>query len=405
MTLPQERVEVPSRFRENEARGRRLGRPLRRLAGVPEQLDEELMARIGRGLTERDEPAGRLADAVLRREVSHAQVRTAIHEGLASVDAPAPELVAFMRAVHEVPEWVDWARVEEGARVFRRLGRASADVLLQLSLIGGYRFGGPPDLLVATGGLTGDQALRRLAETQHWATRLGDPGALRPGAEAWRLTVHVRVMHALVNSTFTPRWDVSRFGLPVNMSDQAGTLGLFDGTVLVGCRVLGVPVSRPEARAYLHLWRYVGWLMGVDDDFLTDDEHERHRISYHVLVAAGDVTDAGPLLAASAVEAQRRRRYAGWPRPLQGARGRYEVERLLSMLTAFVGVRGMRELGLPMRPPWAVASAIALNTWHHRVRGRGAAGRRRLERRGRRASDRILASYFGDGQVDVAGLP
>ena len=65
----------------------------------------------------------------------------------------------------------------------------------------------------------------RLAETQKWTVALSRPGALRPGGEAWRLTLHVRAMHALVNQRFAPRWDVERWGLPINQADQAATLG------------------------------------------------------------------------------------------------------------------------------------------------------------------------------------
>ena len=51
----------------------------------------------------------------------------------------------------------------------------------------------------------------------------------------------------------------------------------------------------------MHLWKYVGWLMGVDADFLVDDEWERHRMSYHVLLAQTDISGAGPQLAQSIV--------------------------------------------------------------------------------------------------------
>ena len=42
------------------------------------------------------------------------------------------------------------------------------------------------------------------------------------------------------------------------MTDQAATLVLFDGVLLIGVRALGVPVTRDEAHAVMHLWKYVG---------------------------------------------------------------------------------------------------------------------------------------------------
>jgi hypothetical protein len=406
---------TPTRFREAEERSARLGRALR-LVGRVERVDEALMERIGRGFLERDEPAARLADAIRTRadgpgRVTMAQFRAALEGGLAAVPDTPPALADFFREVERVPEWVDWALLEEGGGVYRRFGQNAADVLLQLSLVGGYRFGGPTDLLVATGGLTGDQTLRRLAETQKWATSLSEPGSMRPPAdgrpsgEGWRLTVHVRLMHALVSSAFEPQWDTARWGLPINQTDLGSTLGLFDGVPLLGCRALGVAVPGQDSRAVMHLWKYVGHLMGVHPDFLVDSERERHRLNYHLLLAQADISDAGPLLARAIVEAQGRRRFPGWPRGLQRLRGRYERERLLSMLSVFLGPASVRELGLPLRPPWAFGYLVPLNLLRYRVLGRTPWGRRRLDAWGRAVSRRILDSYFVGGEEGVGALP
>ncbi|OLR92415.1 oxygenase MpaB family protein [Actinokineospora bangkokensis] len=391
MSAPAGTRPTPTRHREAEGRGRRLGRALRLLGRVPAEVDEELMARLGAALTERDELGAALADAMRTRAVSRARLRDALATGVAP-DDPAP-LAAFVAAISEVPDWVDWDLVDQGARVFTRLGRTAADVLLQLSLIGGYRFGGPTDLLVRTGALTGGTALRRLGETQRWALSLTGRDALRPGGEGWRATAHVRVVHALVNSATEPTWDTARWGLPVNQADQAGTLGLFDGVLILGCRALGARVPAADAHALLHLWRYVGWLLGVHPDFLTDDERERHRLNYHVLLAAADLSpESGPPLAQSAVDCQRERAHRFAP----ALCGWFERERVLSMVTTLLGRKGLRELGLPVRPPWAVAYLVPLNALRYGVLGRTAWGKRVLETSGRRVQRRIVASYFPD---------
>ncbi|WP_232678252.1 oxygenase MpaB family protein [Nocardioides sp. R-C-SC26] len=388
----------PSRHREAEARGRRLGRPLRAVARVSE-VDEELMHRIGLAFTTCDQPGARLAHAMRSRagepgRVTMDQFRSALRDGV-TADSP-PALREFFDVVEATPSWVDPDLLARGQRVYHRFGQNAGDVLQQLSLIGGYRFGGPTDLLVATGGLTGDMTVRRLAETQYWATTLSVPGGLERGGEAWRLTVHVRAMHALVNESFTPQWDVARWGLPINNADQAATLGLFDGVLLIGARALGVPVSRDDSRAVMHLWKYVGWLMGVEEEFLVDSERERHRLNYHLLLAQADLSDAGPQLAQAIVDAQRRLHYENLGR----LRGRYQRERLLSMLTVFLGPHSMRELGLPRRPPWAHLAVGLANTWRYRTPW----GRRGLDDWGDRIRARIMRRYFGVGSRDVAHL-
>jgi hypothetical protein len=397
-------LRLPTRFREAEDRGRRLGRPLR-LAARVNHLDEDLMGRIGEKMLTRDELGARLADAMRLRagdpeRVTMDEFGTALREGVEAVDDPAPALVEFFETANRVPEWVDWDLLARGARAYRRFGQNAADILVVLSLIGGYRFGGPTDLLVATGGLSGDMTVLRLAETQKWTVALSAPSALRPGGEAWRLTLHVRAMHALVNQRFAPQWDVGRWGLPINQADQAATLGLFDAVVLLGVRALGVPVSRADSRAVMHLWRYVGWLMGVDEDLLVDSERERHRINYHLLLAQADISEAGPRLARAIVDAQRDLAFGRFA----GVRGRVARERLLSLMTVLLGPQSMAELGLPLRPPWVVAYLLPLNLLRYHVAGRLPGGADRLERWGVRTSERILARHYGNRPRELGAL-
>lgn len=378
-----------------------MGRPLR-VFGRVSHVDEALMRRIGEGYLRVDEPAARVAAAFRTSgsgRVTHAQVRQALSGDLDDVAPPLRELV---EAARRTPDWVDWDLLEEGGRVYRSFGRNAGDVLLQLALIGGYRFGGPTDLLVATGGLTGDTTVRRLAETQHWTIAVTQPGALRPGAVGWRLAVHVRLMHALVNERFSrdDAWDRAHWGAPINQSDQAATLALFSGTLLLGVRALGVPVSKDDSRAVMHLWRYVGWLLGVDEEWLVDAEREQHRVSYHVLLSQDDLTDAGRALTHSIVDAQPHlhfRRFAWFHRW-------FALRRLLSMLRPFLGTASMRELGLPLRLPWATILAVVSNTVRYRLLGRSVRGRRRIERWASRYRDEQLYRYFGDDVPDIGDL-
>ncbi len=64
----------------------------------------------------------------------------------------------------------------------------------------------------------------------------------------------------------------------------------------------------------MHLWKYVGWLMGVDEDWLCDNEAQQHRLNYHFLITQSTVSAAGPPLANSIVEAQRSLHYPNMSR-------------------------------------------------------------------------------------------
>ncbi|WP_197519793.1 oxygenase MpaB family protein [Pseudonocardia sp. HH130630-07] len=315
----------------------------------------------------------------------------ALAAGAAPPDAP-PALRDLLAAVTPDPAWLDRDLAERGARAYRRLGRSRDDVLLGLSLIGGYRFGGPTELLVRTGGLSGPGAMRRLAETQAWAFAVSRPGGMRPGADGWRATLHVRAMHALVANRFEDRHDVATHGLPINQADAAATLGLFNSTALLGCRLLGRPVTRAESRAVMHLWRYVGWLLGVDEDWLFDDERAQNRFNHHVLLAQGDVTPNGAALAGALVEGLRSERTGG---RLDRLRGAWERRRLLSLLRVFLRAEGLRDLGLPVTLPWAVPAQVVRNLVEAVLVSRTRRGRRLLERWSDRRVQADLARRFG----------
>ncbi|MDX6278799.1 MAG: hypothetical protein QOJ72_2927 [Nocardioidaceae bacterium] len=363
------------------------------------------MTLIGQRFMERDEVGAALARAMRSPgddKVSMAQFHRALVHGIDSVEAAPPALRDFFAAVDAVPNWVDFDLVNEGARVYRRSGKTGADVLLQLSLLGGYRFGGPTDLLVATGGLTGDTTMRRLGETQKWGVAVSDHDAMRRDGEGFQLTVHVRLMHALVNHRFEggDRWDTARWGLPINQSDQAATLGLFNGVFLLGVRALGVRVTAAESRAVMHLWKYIGWLMGVNDDWLFDNEREQHAFNYYVLLAQDDITEAGPQLANGILDAQNRLHFRRFERIGRA----YTSARLLSMLRPFLGKESMRDLDLPVRMPWATVAVLANNLVNHYVLGRTSWGERRLQARAERARDTLMYRYFGPDAPEIGKL-
>lgn len=397
----------PSRFASAPERNARIARPLR-LVTRTSAVDDELLDQLGRRMFARDELGAGLAAAMRRpredpERVTMAQFDRALRDGIDAVEEAPAALREFFAVVDRVPDWVDPALLERGARAFRRLGRSRDDVLLQLSLIGGYRFVGPADLLVETGGLTGSTAQRRLGETQTWVDAVSAPGGMRRDGEGWRLTVHVRAMHALVNDRFerNGRWDVARYGLPVNQSDQAATLGLFSSTVLLGVRALGRLVSPAESRAVMHLWKYVGWLIGVDEDWLFDTEREQNVFNRHVLLAQGGPTPAGAALAAALVDGK----LTGHEGRFATLRGRYARARTLSMLRWFLGRASLDDLALPVTSAWAVPPIVVANLVESALVARVRPGRRWLERAGDGVAQRESRRRFAGAEARIGALP
>jgi hypothetical protein len=197
-------------------------------------------------------------------------------------------------------------------------------------------------------------------------------------------------MHAMVNRRFLDAddWDVGAWGLPVNQGDQAGTLALFSSSYLVSLRALGVPVSRAEGRAVMHLWRYVGWLMGVDGHWLAETEGAGRRNFYHAMLFSPGPDQNSRILARSLAEAHGRTRF-GRPRRL---RQWLAYRKHLSLARLFQGRSGLSDLDLPRSLAWYPVLLIPVNLARHGLARVVPGGRRRLLRRAdRKVAARIVA--------------
>ena len=241
-------TRVPTRFGADRDWGERAARPLRLLAGPGTRPTEAELAALREGLNRRDELA-----ATLVRSMKPGELHRALAAG-PSDRAPEP-VRAFFDAVLDRPAWVDGRLLARGAEACRTFGMDAGLVLAYGSLLGGYRTGAALEPLVRTGRLTGEETLRRIQETSIWWRAVTAPGGLEPGGAGFRLSVHVRVMHALINARLEadPGWDRARRGLPINQYDQASTLGVFSTSFLLHVRLLGVRVSRADAAAVMHL--------------------------------------------------------------------------------------------------------------------------------------------------------
>lgn len=230
-----------------------------------------------------------LADAWLVRQRSLGLAEStrlfdsAISRGIDRVPDAPDELRSLFRQLETVPLWLDVERLQLGAEVSRRAGLLGHFVLSDFGLMGGYRSSAVAKTLIMTGKLR-DGAAERLIHTGRFVTAVTEPGDMlqrRPGYEA---TVRVRVVHAMVRSALlkSPRWDSQAWGLPINQADTLGTNLLFSIGFLEGCRKWGLSYSDAEVDAVIHLWRYIGYLMGIEETLLPSDVDSARRALYMV---------------------------------------------------------------------------------------------------------------------------
>jgi len=87
--------------------------------------------------------------------------------------------------------------------------------------------------------------------------------------DGWSSILQVRLLHAAVRQYVR---DSKRYERkeepPVNQHDLAITLGLFGYINLRNLRRIGVSFSSEDEESFMHLWRYMGWVLGIHKDLL-----------------------------------------------------------------------------------------------------------------------------------------
>lgn len=178
----------------------------------------------------------------------------------------------FMETVSHVPEWVVFDDFIAGQELFRRNGILTflIGVSVLVSSYGGYK---DNKVLALSGRLSEGDSFRRAVETAKFTLDVTDKAALRPHAKGWQAILQVRLLHARVRQLVKQHgFPVEKYNEPINQEAMCGANMLFSHGVIRALELLGVHVTQTEKESYHALWRYAGWLMGVDLTLLP----ERH---------------------------------------------------------------------------------------------------------------------------------
>ena len=356
---------------------------------------------LGERLTVGDEPMDRLLDWMV--DAGLAQTRPlfdrALAHGIAAVpEAPQP-LRDFFLTVETLPSWVDPAVLRRGQRALRRGGADGMYVARDVSLLGGYQFSGFNKTLLRTGALE-KGSNKRFAETMQWAMDVIAEDGLEPFGSGYRSTIRVRLIHAFVRRHVgqMPDWRVEDWGVPVNQTDMAATLVGALVAPPVGGLGMGILSTPEDLEAIAHLTRYVGWLIGVEDEWLPRNFRDAIRILFHTLTALSAPDESTHQLAAPMVQDPMSWHFDN----LQGLRRHVARVQHLSVTSAFLGPRAMKMLGLPAYvPPWYPLLRLPVNVVRSVVDIAAPGGMERAARRGEREQSALLRTMIGDGTATV----
>ncbi|WP_420580649.1 oxygenase MpaB family protein [Reichenbachiella sp.] len=221
-------------------------------------------------------------------------------------------LLEYFESTSHLPDWADEKLILKGEGVFAAYGPEVFMLLNVSSLPLCYTCAKGAQVLYDTGRLLShkgdiDPLARRLMETAQMILNVMSPGGLAAGGQGIITTQKVRLIHASIRYYLKNRrdgeiWDVQNFGEPINQEDLAGTLMSFAPVILSGLKQLGVELTSEQINAYMHSWKVVGYLMGIDEHFLPDTFEEGFALATKILEHQAAPSRAGNELTTSCIE-------------------------------------------------------------------------------------------------------
>ncbi len=243
-------------------------------APVPERWSDALLD----AMRQRTDP---IADAAVAEILDTGQT-VAVNALLSTLfrsDDPLPAGLPdaarrYFEQTEALPGWAQAEKIAAAQQLFTRAGWEIAAGLFCSSLPQAYAAANGATVIAQTQGMT-RHVRQRILETAQFLFDVVDEGALEPEGRGVRTVQKVRLMHAAIRHLLItrpqPKWDAQRLGLPVNQEDLAGTLMTFSAVTLDAMKRLGVEVHATEAEGWLHLWKVVGHLMGIEAQLLPAD--------------------------------------------------------------------------------------------------------------------------------------
>lgn len=256
------RLEVPSAYRPGYEEAR---------ANDPE-LAEAYIEHATKG-----DP---LADAAVESMIGlpQGQIHRLITAGMEEDEAGFREAPAALRELLDfsaaLPAWFDSRALWPGCRAFH----ADSDLYVQ-ALVGSSIVRGFATLIskafFATGRLT-DHGVRRLRQNIRQLIEIMIPGGLERHGEGWRLSVRIRLIHAQVRYFLrrSSEWDETEDGVPIHAAHAALAAANFSAGVIEAAMRLGAEPTAEEREAFVQVWRYSAYLMGVPETILFTSEAE-----------------------------------------------------------------------------------------------------------------------------------
>lgn len=205
-----------------------------------------------------------------------------IRNGVTEADQLPDSVKKLFAQTQTVPDWLDYNLLKSGAELCMRSNLDSLISLRDYCLMGGYDYSYLNKPLTATEALK-KGAVKRLSETLDFWVNATRYNALELHAKGYEFAIKTRLIHSYARLSIKKhykQWDTENWGKPINSWDMMATYIGFSLVFLHSLQKLGNTFSIEEEQGIFHLWKYVGYLLGIPEQILPDNKKQATEYFY-----------------------------------------------------------------------------------------------------------------------------
>ncbi|HZD10294.1 MAG TPA: oxygenase MpaB family protein, partial [Candidatus Binatia bacterium] len=240
-----------------------------------------------------------IGDVVAHHGIAHVNdlMRSLVqNDEIVTGDFP-PAVRDYLAESATLPPWADMAMIERGEQFFDDNWPIIVTLLFCASLPSAYAAHKGAQVLHLTQRMT-QHVHRRIFETAQFVLDVMAPDGLSRTDRGIRSAQKVRLMHSATRNIIEhdPRWRSQwneAWGVPINQEDMAGTLMTFSLQVLVGMKRFRIEMDPEDEEAYLHAWKVVGHILGVDEALLPSDLEDAQLLATTIFERQKGSSEAG----------------------------------------------------------------------------------------------------------------
>jgi len=210
------------------------------------------------------------------------EIENYIRNGVSETDDVPESVKKLFKQTQTVPDWLDYDLIKSGAELCMRSNLDSLISLRDYCLIGGYDYAYLNKPLIVTEALK-KGAVKRLSETLDFWVNVTRYDALELHQKGYEFAIKTRLIHSYARLSIKKHykdWDTENWGEPINSWDMMATYIGFSLVFLHSLHKFGNTFSDKEEKGIFHLWKYVGYLLGIPENLLPDNKKQATEYFY-----------------------------------------------------------------------------------------------------------------------------